>query len=97
MAIRGCPWPGTIGSVADIAMLLPMPYGSSWVGINDSSLAIVDSPALNPGETACLLVRWVFFPVFLGGLMWDFLYFSESLVADSFACGSFPRNILLID
>ena len=97
MAIRGCPWPGTIGSVAGIAMLLPMPYGSSWVGINDSSLAIVDSPALNPGETACLLVRWVFFPVFLDGLMWDFLCFSESLVADSFVCGSFPRNILLID
>ena len=102
MAIRGCPWPGTIGSVAGIAMLLPMPYGSSWVGINDSSLAIADSPALNPGETACLLVSWSTlnlgcFPAFLGGLMWDFLCFSESLVADSFVCGSSPRNILLID
>ena len=96
MAIRGCPLPGTIG-VAGIAMLLPMPYGSSWVGINDSSLAIVDSPALNPGETACLLVRWVFFPVFLGGLMWDFLCFSESLVADSLACGFSSKENITFD
>ena len=71
------------------------------MGINDSSLAIVNSPALNPGGTACLLVRWCFswvFSAFLGGLMWDFLSLPESLVADSLACGfSSMENILLIN
>ena len=97
VAIRGCPWHNW-----DCCWYCNAAAHAIWflMGINDSSLAIVNSPALNPGGTACLLVRWGFswvFSAFLGGLMWDFLSLPESLVADSLACGSFPRNILLID